>query len=129
MRFLTYILILPVLIVGSIFLQVFLSNRISKWFGLLLPAISFITSILLVSSIVSYTNIGIVSSTHSEDGTIISTVIEDTRTDFGGVVEQVVITFLLANIPTVVFITIYAACRKKYNQKLEIEKMQIQDLE
>lgn len=126
------ILTIPILIViaaGIILLQIFLSKRDGKWFGLMLPAISFIVSLLIVVSIVAYTNIGITSRSISEEGTIVTFEIEDTRPAFGAVAGQVIITFLLSNIPTVVLIAIYAACREKRKRVLEIEKMQIQDLE
>lgn len=123
------IFLILVLAAGIILLQLFLSGRDSKWFGLLLPAISFGVSLLLVFSLVAYTNIGITSSTISENGIIVSQQIEDTRADFGPVVGQVVITFLLANLPTVVLFSLYGACRGKRKRGLEMGKMQIQDLE
>lgn len=123
------ILILLVVTTGIIFLQIFLSKRNGKWYGLVLPAISFIVSLLIIVSIVAYTNIGITSRSISEEGTIVTHEIEDTRPAFRGVAGQVVITFLLSNIPTVVLIAIYAACRERKKRGLEIEKMQVQDLE
>lgn len=123
------ILILLVVAAGIILFQIFLSKRDGKWFGLILPAISFIVSLLLVVSIVAYTNIGITSRSISEEGTIVTHEIEDTRPAFGTVVGQIVITFLLSNMSTVILIAIYAACREKRKRGLEIEKMQIQDLE
>jgi hypothetical protein len=122
------ILILLMVCVGIILLQVFFSTRKGKWFGLVLPAISFLISLILVISIIAYTNIGITSTSRSEDGVIVSHEIKDTRSDFGVVVNQVIVTFLLTNIPTVIFIVIYIACREKRKQQLEIEKMHIQDI-
>jgi glucan phosphoethanolaminetransferase (alkaline phosphatase superfamily) len=123
------ILILLVAAAGIILLQIYLSKRDGKWFGLILPAISFIVSWLVVISIVAYTNIGIVSHSVSEEGTIVTHKLEDNRQEFGSVVSQVIVTFLLYNISTVVLIAIYAACREKGKRRIEIEKMQIQDLE
>lgn len=114
---------------GTVWLQIFLSKKDGKWFGLILPSISFIISLLLVISIVAYTNIGITSSSVSEEGIIVSQHIVDTRPNFGPVVGEAVITFLISNIPTVILLATYAACREKRKRELEIEKMQIQDLE
>lgn len=113
--------ILLALAVGVILLQVFLSKRSGKWFGLILPAVFFIVSLLIVISMVAYTNIGITSHSVSEDGAIVSSEIVDTTPAFGSVVGQVVITFLLANIPTVVLLVIYAACREKRKQIQNLE--------
>lgn len=123
------ILIMLALAVGIIFLQIFLSKRDGKWYGLILPAISLIVSLLLVISIVAYTNIGIATHSESNEEGITSFEIEDTTPAFGSVVGQVVVTFLLSNILTAVLIAIYAACREKRKRRIEIEKMQIQDLE
>lgn len=123
------ILVLFVIAIGIILFQIFLSKRDGKWFGLILPIISFVISLILVVSIIAYTNIGITSHSISEEGIIIMHEIEDTKPTFDMAVEQVVITFLLSNIPTVVLIVIYAACREKRKRVLEIEKMQIQDIE
>jgi hypothetical protein len=39
-----------------------------------------------------------------------------------------VMLFLVANIPTVIIIVIYFACREKFKKNKEIDKMNIQDL-
>ena len=44
-------------------------------------------------------------------------------------VLQVVLVFVLTNIPTVLLIGIYCACREKVRRKKEMEKMNIQDLQ
>lgn len=46
--------IVMALLIGAIFLQIFLSKKKSKWFGLILPTISFIYSLLMISSIVVF---------------------------------------------------------------------------
>lgn len=48
------LLIVMALLIGAIFLQIFLSKKKSKWFGLILPTISFIYSLLMISSIVVF---------------------------------------------------------------------------
>ncbi|MBK5246138.1 MAG: hypothetical protein JJE49_02540 [Peptostreptococcaceae bacterium] len=37
--------------------------------------------------------------------------------------------FIISNIPTLIFLAIYFACRDKRKKNLELEKMSIQDLE
>ena len=46
--------IVMALLIGAIFLQIFLSKKKSKWFGLILPTISFIYSLLMISNIVVF---------------------------------------------------------------------------
>lgn len=129
MRTAISLVVLLIFVAGIILLQIFLSKRKGKWFGLVLPAISFLVSLVIVLSIVAYSSIGITSHSVSQDGTIVAHDLQDTRSDFSSVAVQVVVTFLVANIPTVTLLTIYSACREKGKRSLEIEKMQIQDLE
>lgn len=94
-----------VLIGGLIALQVFLSKRESKWVGLALPAISFVLSLLYP-----------LNMTAPLDGVI------------AGFILQLLAVWLLANIPTIVFLAIYFGCREKLRRDKQLEKMNIQDL-
>ena len=93
--------ILPFLI-GLVVLQVFLSKRESKWPGLILPLLSFLYSLLMVCSAVAY-NGGI---------------------PWGAILASLV----LGNIPTVILLAIYAACRERFRKRSELDKMNIKDL-
>lgn len=88
---------------GIVFLQIFLSKRESKWPGLILPIISFIVALLFP----------LLNYMPSKDANY--------------VVDMIVI-FLLANIPTVILLGIYLGCRGKQQRKKQLEKMNIQDL-
>ena len=81
-------IILPIL-TGGILLQTFLSKKESKWLGLILPGITYAFSLLMVFSL-TLTN----SMTWWDIFVLIS------------------LTFLLANIPTLILLAIYFACRK-----------------
>jgi len=94
-----------VLLVGGIFLQIFLSKKNSKWFGLILPAITFLYSLLMVLGLAVYDGM---------NGREIFILIAST--------------FLLSNIPTIVLLGIYFGCREKMKLRAELEKMSIQDL-
>lgn len=93
---------LLVFVVGGIFLQIFLSRREGKWPGLILPILSFLYSLVMAFSAVAY-NGGI---------------------PWGPILESL----LLGNIPTVILLAIYAACREKRRKRGELDKMQIKDL-
>ena len=93
--------ILPFLI-GLVVLQVFLSKRESKWPGLILPLLSFLYSLVMALSAVAYN---------------------------GGIPwGPILASLILGNIPTVILLAIYAACREKFHKRSELDKMHINDL-
>lgn len=97
------LIILLVFVVGGILLQIFLSKRESKWPGLVLPAISFLWSLLYLFNLM----------------------------DTGSVVQNILmalLTILIANIPTLILLAIYWAVREKRRKRSEIDKMNIDDL-
>lgn len=93
------------LFVGGIFLQIFLSKRKSKWFGLILPAVTFLYSLLMVLGLVAY------------DGM-----------SSWEIFILIASTFLIGNIPTIVLLGIYFGCREKMKLRTQLEKMNIEDL-
>ena len=97
------IIILLALLAGTILLQMFLSKRESKWPGLVLPAITFLYSVLMVLNV---------------------TAMETTR----AVIAAVRSVFIMGNIPTLILLAIYAACRGKRKKLSEVDKMNINDL-
>ena len=97
------LLVLLVVVVGGILLQIFLSKRESKWPGLVLPAISFLWSLLYLFNLM----------------------------DTGSVVQNILtalLTVLLSYIPTLVLLAIYWAVREKRRKRSELDKMSIDDL-
>ena len=99
----TFLLVfLLVFVAGGILLQIFLSKRESRWPGLMLPLLTFLYSLLMACSAVAY-------SGGSPWGPILASLI-------------------LGNIPTVILLAIYAACREKSRNRSELDKMTIDDL-
>ena len=96
------IIFLLALLVGVPLLQIFLSRRESKWPGLILPLLAFLYALVMALSAVAY-NAGI---------------------PWGPILASL----LLGNIPTVILLAIYAACREKFRKRSELDKMQIKDL-
>ncbi len=94
------------LLAGVVALQIFLSSRERKWPGLVLPAISFLFSLLYPLNMFAPAE-GISA----------------------GFVVQLLLVWLIANIPTIVLLAIYFACREKRKKKKQIDKMNIQDLD
>ncbi len=104
MNIIASLILLVFFITGAAFLQIFLSRRRNKWFGIILPFISFIFSIIAVLGIAMY------SITPSFIG-------------------MAIMVFLLYNIPTAILLAIYFACREKIKRNSSMDKMRIQDLE
>ncbi|ADY55532.1 hypothetical protein Sgly_1215 [Syntrophobotulus glycolicus DSM 8271] len=100
------LLFILALLIGGIFLQMFLSKRKSKWFGLILPAITFLYSLLMVLGLAVYDGLS-----GGESFMLIASM------------------FFIGNLPTIVLLGIYFACREKMKLRAQLEKMNIQDLE
>ena len=98
-------IILILIFAAIIALQVFFSKKENKWLGLILPAIFFVYSILMVLSIAVFD-------------------------DMSGwdVFSMLASTFLLSNILTLILLGIYFAYRGKIKRNDELNKMNIQDL-
>ena len=106
MRFPVNTVIMLLLIIGIFVLQFFLSKRESKWPGLVIPIICFLYSLLIVLNFVA----------------------PDTGVDFT-VVLQMLLAWLLGNIPTLIMLAIYFSCREKQKRKKQVDKMNIIDLD
>ncbi len=88
-------------LIGLIVLQIVLAKRENKWLGLVIPVILFVITLVYPLN------------TIAQAGEITS-----------GMVAQMVLVFLLSNIPTIIVTFIYLACReniKKKNQQATME--------
>ena len=97
------LIILLVFLVGIVLLQIFLSRRESRWPGLVLPLLTFLSALLLPLNVM----------------------------DTGSVSENIllaVVTLLAGNIPPLVLLAIYWAAREKYRVRDQMEKMGKQDI-
>lgn len=98
-----WLVILLALLVGGIFLQIYLSRRESRWPGLVLPMLTFLCSLVNVLNIM----------------------------DTGSVAQNMLLvltTLLLGNLPTLVLLAIYWSGRERLKKRAELDKMNIQDL-
>ena len=96
------IILMLVLLVGVPVLQVFLSRRENRWPGLVLPLLTFISSMVMVCSVTAYE---------------------------GGIPWGPILASLISgNIPTAVLLVIYFACREKFRRRSELDKTRIEDL-
>lgn len=105
-RLLFVMLIYLALLAGVIWLQVFLSKSQSKWPGLILPIISFLFGLLYPLNMAA-----------PSGGATASFVVE------------MIVIWLLGNIPTFVFLAIYFGSREKQKRNRQLDKMNIQDLD
>jgi len=127
--FLVFLIGIPI---GAIFLQIYLSKRESKWFGFILPMVTFAISLLAVLGMAVYTQMG--HFVHTEysyiDGELVTSIITEewSREVIPGAIGGAVVTFFLMNIPTAILLLIYKVSRSSRNRKRDLEKMSIQDL-
>ena len=121
-----YIIVLSLLLAGSIWLQIFLSKAKNKWLGLIIPLICFIFSIITILSLSMYT--GVTSMTKTIDGVVV-TDSKLAKPNMISMLATVIPVFLITNIPTLIFLAIYFACREKQKLHRELDKMNVQDLE
>lgn len=119
------LVIILLLLAGSVWLQIFLSKKKNKWLGLIIPFFCFLLSIAAVFSLsmFNHTSISLVT-----DG-IKTTVVESDKPDMPSIIAAALPVFLISNIPTAIFASIYFACREKMKLRTELDKMNIQDLE
>ena len=94
------------LLAGACLLQIFLSKREPAFPGLILPIISFLAALLFVLNMAM-----------PPEGMT------------GRFIGEMLVAFLLSNIPTAIFLSIYFACRKRNTRKKQLDKMNIQDLD
>ena len=102
-RTLFALVVLLLFLAGIVLLQIFLSGRERRWPGLVLPGITFLYSVLALLSVAA----------------------------MGSVVEMVVAILVVAvlyNIPTLILLAIYFACRGKRRKRGELNRMKIEDL-
>ena len=93
------------LLAGIVVLQIFLSKRSSKWPGLVLPVFAFLFSLIYPLNMAT------------SDGELMAFVV------------QLLIVWLVGNIPTFLLLLIYFSCREKQRRKKQMDRMNIQDLE
>lgn len=91
---------------GVILLQVFLSKKENKWLGRILPILFFLFSLIYPLNMMA-----------PSEGM-----------DFGFILYMLLV-LLMANIPTIILIVIYMACREKIKKNKQLNKMNIQDLQ
>ena len=113
---------------GLIVLQIFLSKKENKWFGLILPGLCFTVALFSLVGMLLFSAAS--STTHvMVNGEIIVVEQAVTQGQAAAIIANAVFTFLLMNIPTVTLMIIYAACRSKQRSKRALDKMSVQDLE
>ncbi|XMB67043.1 hypothetical protein RI065_00570 [Mycoplasmatota bacterium zrk1] len=124
-----FFIFIIIIIVITIFLQIFLSKRRNKWVGLILPSITLCIAILAAVSTPVYYSHTTEEQSINENGESVTEVIEYTSdTPIGDIVFTLITTFVLFNVPTIILVGIYIACRERFKKNLEIEKMNIIDL-
>jgi hypothetical protein len=95
-------LILITFLMGIIILQIFLSKRENKWFGLILPMVNVIASMMAVYGMAFFQKKSVTE-----------------------IIVQFFVIFISWNISTISLISIYFTCREKVKKKKEMDKVNI----
>lgn len=98
------LIIVILLMIGAVLLEMYLSRRPSRWPGLVLPGISFLFALLYPLNMAAL------------DGVTAS------------FIAQLVMVWLLANVPTFVLLAIYFTGRRRQPRSKAEQKMHAQDL-
>jgi uncharacterized membrane protein YesL len=126
------VFILLLIIIGLIFLQIFLSKRRNKWLGLIIPFIFIIISIFASIAMPIYTVSEESSMTVTQNGKVVEEIITPSaneRPSLLTIIATIIPIFLIWNIPTLIFLGIYGVCRDQMKKNGELNKMNILDLE
>ncbi len=125
----------------AICLQIWLSKRESKWYGLILPILSFIQSLIVSSSILLFSAVSTSSGTVTscqmngltgEESCITEAVTtpqaEHSNNEVVSTLASAGATFVVFNIPTGINLLIYRHCRQSLKKKNDLSKMAVLDL-
>ena len=105
MRIINTLVLVTLVIAGIVCLQIFLSKSEKKWPGLVLPILAFLFGLLYpLNMVVPSEGINV------------------------GFIIQMIIVWLMGNIPTIILLAIYFGCRGKQRRNKQLDKMNIQDL-
>ncbi len=103
----TFAMLFVILLMGGVvLLQIFLSKKEGRIPGLVLPVTAFLFSLLYPLNMAAPAG-GLTA----------------------GFFLQLLLVWLMGNIPTLILLTIYFACREKQRRHKQLDKMNIQDLE
>ena len=106
---LTDTVIIVSFLAGSLFLQIYLSKKENRWLGLVLPCITFATSIV---SILGITLFSLLSVQVVQSGDVITQSIEMLKALGCDMLSVALYLFVLYNIPTGALLLIYESYRK-----------------
>lgn len=127
--FMTFnLLIMIAIIIGLIFLQIKLSRSEIKWLGWILPGFFLVISIIAVLGSVAFTRTLSTTAQIDEQGNIINEKKEVASIPMHEVLATSAYILLVYNIPTVMFSAICVSEHKKDKKKVQMQKMNIQDL-
>ncbi|MCL2199818.1 MAG: hypothetical protein FWB80_12940 [Defluviitaleaceae bacterium] len=123
-----FLLVLLLVIPVTIFLQAYLSKRESKWYGLILPFITLMLSVIVSLNMITFTQTNL-SHLQYIDGEWVNVLVSESEWEFiPGAVGAAIFSLILLNIPTGILLIIYKIVRSNQNQRREMEKMSVQDL-
>lgn len=127
----TLIMLLVFLIagVGLVVLQIFLSKSNNKWLGLILPIITFCLSLIVVSSVFTFSFTSTNVQVMDENGIVLQEESTQPENQNSSSIVSLIMPFIMMNIPTTIYLAIYIGFRVKKKKMNSLQKMQTLDLE
>ena len=121
-----------IIIIAIIRLQIFLSKKDNKLFGLIIPIIIFASSLIFAFGFIpTHNEIETTQSVMTETGEVVESSSDKTSTtliDHSLTTTSIVYTIVSINAVNVVILGIYFYCRHKKNTHIELKRMKAKEL-
>ena len=126
----TYIIFALISMIGLCILQYYISSKSNKWIRWILPVTFFCLSILFTINMITFWNSYEISEVYAGNGKLMSSIITSSTNNFSmqPLIFKAIKTFVVCNIPTILFIIIAVVIHQKQKHKMQMDKMNIQDL-
>jgi len=124
------IFFLIIIFIGIFLLQVYLSKSVNAWFGLILPISSLAVSLLTIMGMAGY-NAHLRAGTTDvsrEGAAAIVHAMAPIMNSVPSLITPIILIFLMMNIPTLIFVAIYATFRVRQNRRRNIGNIEFHDI-
>jgi hypothetical protein len=124
------LLFLIIVFIGIFLLQVYLAKSENSWTGLILPIASFCLSLMAVMGMAGY-NVFRKSGPRAvaqESATAFGKALAPLVKNIPEIMTPLILIFLLLNIPTAIFMAIYASFRVKRNRRNDSGIIELRDI-
>lgn len=120
---------IAILLISAVVLgEILLSKKSNKWLGLIIPFVGFLISIIIIIGYINWEPSAMKFADYYGSTLIHSFEISGNMLPPSTKIFNSFLFFLLLNIPTIIYLSIYVGFRKKMVSNLAISKMKLEDL-